>query len=559
MTATSSNDKNVIHLDCLVVGAGFGGMYAVHRLRSMGLSLHAIEAGGGVGGTWYWNRYPGARCDVMSIDYSYSFSDEIMQEWTWSEVFAQQPEILAYANFVAKKLDLLRSYSFNTRAVKIHFDDVQEVWSIQTDSGCVYRVKYLVMATGPLSMPKPLDIPGVDAFQGQLFQAQKWPHTPVDFAGKRVGLIGVGSSGIQIAPVVAEQCEHLTVFQRTPSFTLPARTHPLTPEFVSQIKANYPHLRRMARTTFTGGVRAVSTRPFYSVLPEERKKLMSEAWDDGALTFIGLFSDLLFHPEANEEVAEFVRSKIDEVVKDPATAEKLKPRGYPIFARRPCLDTNYYETFNRDNVRLVDCVADPIEEITATGIRTSSEEIKLDIIIAANGYDALTGAMLAIDVTGKGGASLKKHWAAGARSYLGLMMAGFPNLFIVAGANGPSALANFVVLNEQNVDWAAKCIDHLRNSGLSTLEPTPEAEERWMDEIHSLANSSLYPRANTWYTGANVAGKPRGIPFYLGGLKRYIEECNGAIEDFRHFKFSRLNASASTSPESTVAVMAEES
>lgn len=529
----------VVSFDCLVVGAGFGGMYAVHRLRQMGLTLHAIEAGGGVGGTWYWNRYPGARCDVMSIDYSYSFSNEIMQEWTWSEVFAAQPEILAYANWVAEKLDLLRDYSFDTRAVTIAFDDAREIWSVQTDTGICYEVKYLVMATGPLSMPKPLDIPGSENFAGQLLQAQKWPHHPVDLSGKRVGLIGTGSSGIQITPVVAEQCGHLTVFQRTPSFTLPARTHALDPEYIAQIKAHYPHLREVAKGTFTGGIRPVSTRPFFSVTPAERKKLMDDAWEEGALAFLGLFSDLLFDAEANEIVADYVRAKIDDVVEDSQVAELLKPRGYPIFARRPCLDTNYYETFNRSNVTLADCLSDPIEEITANGIRTAKGHFDLDVIIAANGYDALTGAMLAIDITGKNGARLSDHWQQGARSYLGLMMPGFPNLFMVAGANGPSALANFILLNEQNVDWIARCIEHLRCNGLSTLEPKAAAEDRWMAELQVFAARSLYPRANTWYTGSNIEGKPQGIPFYLGGLPRYREACDRAIEDFQNFEFTK--------------------
>lgn len=538
MNSPTINSNGATRLDCLVVGAGFGGMYAVHRLRQLGLSLHAIEVGGGVGGTWYWNRYPGARCDVMSIDYSYSFSNEIMQEWTWSEVFATQPEILAYANWVAEKLDLLRDYSFNTRAVAIAFDNERELWTVETDTGTIYEVKYLVMATGPLSMPKPLDIPGSENFTGQLLQAQKWPHQAVEFAGKRVGLIGTGSSGIQITPVVAELCEHLTVFQRTPSFTLPARTHKLDPEFISQIKAHYPHLREVAKGTFTGGIRPVSTRPFFSVTPEKRQKLMDEAWEEGALEFIGLFSDLLFDAEANECVADYVRAKIDQVVEDPEAAELLKPRGYPIFARRPVLDTNYYETFNRANVTLADCITDPIEEITATGIRTSRGHVELDIIIAANGYDALTGAMLAIDITGRGGARLSDHWQNGARSFLGLMMPGFPNLFMVAGANGPSALANFVLLNEQNVDWIARCIEYLQHENLSTLEPVREAEARWMEELKGLAERSLYPRANTWYTGSNIEGKPRGIPFYLGGLARYREACDRAIESFDQFAFT---------------------
>ena len=538
-SATEPREKTVVRLDALVVGAGFGGMYATFRLRNMGLSMHAIEAGGNVGGTWYWNRYPGARCDVMSIDYCYSFSNEVMQEWTWSEVFAKQPEILAYANFVADKFDLRSSYSFDTRAVKIRFDDDRQLWSVETDSGTVYEVTYLVMATGPLSIPKMLDIQGVETFKGEIYQAQKWPHHPVELKGKRVGLIGVGSTGIQIAPVVAEEAEHLTVFQRTPSFTLPARTHPVSPDYVAQIKAHYPHLRAIAKTTFTGGVRPVSTRPFFSVTPDQRKQLMDEAWERGGLDFLGLFSDLLFHAEANEEVANYVRDRIGQVVEDPETAEKLKPRGYPIFARRPCLDSGYYEAFNRPNVSLADCIADPIQEITETGIRTIERHIELDVIIAATGYDALTGAMLAIDIIGRNGASLNERWKAGSRTYLGLMMAGFPNLFIIAGANGPSALANFVLLNEQNVDWACECISHLRANDFATLEPTTEAEDRYMRDVYALADRTLYNQADTWYTGTNIAGKPRGVPFYTGGLARYTQLCSAAIEDFRHFEFTR--------------------
>lgn len=534
----ASSAETIVRLDALVVGAGWGGMYAVHKLRGMGLAMHAIEAGGDVGGTWYWNRYPGARCDVMSIDYSYSFSEEIMQEWTWSEMFATQPEILAYANFVADKLALRKSYSFNTRAVQIRFDDDRQIWSVRTDTGIIYEVDYLVMATGPLSQPKLLDIPGTEIFQGDIYQAQKWPHKPVDLAGKRVGLIGVGSTGIQITPVVAEQAAHLTVFQRTPSFTLPARTHALSDDYVTQIKAHYPQLREMARNSLTGGIRAMSSRPLFSVTPEERSRLMDDAWEVGGLAFLGVFADLLFNQQANDIVADYVRDKISTVVEDADTAEKLKPRGYPIFARRPCLDSGYYEAFNRDNVSLVDCLTDPIQAITPTGIRTTETHVDLDVIIAATGYDALTGAMLAIDITGRGGVSLNDHWAAGARSYLGLMMPGFPNLFVVAGANGPSALANFFLLNEQNVDWLCDCIDHLRANDLATMEPTETGEAEYMETLNALSGRSLYPQANTWYTGSNIVGKPRGVPFYLGGLQRYREVCTAAIQDFRHFRFT---------------------
>lgn len=533
--SSKAPDAGVTRLDAFVIGAGFGGMYAIHRLRGMGLDVHAIEAGKDVGGTWYWNRYPGARCDVMSIDYSYSFSDAIQQEWTWTEQFAAQPEILAYANFVATTLDLRRSISFETRAKSVVYDDARRLWVIESEAGAVFETTYLVMATGPLSAPKLLDIPGANRFAGPIYQAQRWPHEPVDLAGKRVGVIGTGSTGIQIVPVVAKEAGHLYVFQRTPSFTLPMRNRPLEPDYVAQVKAHYPALRAVARNTFTGGVRPVSTRPLFSVTVEERNALMEEAWEKGGLSFLGLFSDLLSNQAANDIVADFVRGKIGEMVSDPVTAEALKPRGYPIFARRPCLDTDYYETYNRANVTLVDCLTDPIAEVIETGIRTRDRHIDLDVIIAATGYDGLTGAMLAIDIRGRDGRLLSEKWSGGARSHLGLMMAGFPNLFIVAGANGPSALANFVLLNEQNVDWACDCIAHLRANGLATIEPTADAEEGWMDQVAALSSQSLMPKANTWYTGANIAGKPRVFSIYMGGLARYRETCAVAAQGYHDF------------------------
>ena len=528
----------VTRLDMLVVGQGFGGMYMLHRARSMGLEVQAIEAGDDVGGTWYWNRYPGARCDVMSIDYSYSFSDEIMQEWTWSEQFAAQPEIWAYAKWVADKLDLRRSIQFETRATSVTYDDARRVWTVETDRGGVLDVTYLVMATGPLSIPKGLDVPGAERFRGDIHLSGRWPRQPVDFAGKRVGVIGTGSTGIQIVPVVAEQAEQLVVFQRTPSFTMPMRNRKLEPSYVAQIKEHYPELRAFARNTFTGGVRPLSTRPVFSIPAEERERLMEKGWQEGALEFLGLFSDVLFNQKANDVVADFVRRKIAETVHDPATAEILTPRGYPIFARRPCLDTRYYEAFNRPNVSLVDCINEPITEITEAGIRTGQREIELDIIIAATGYDGLTGAMLAVDVKGRDGASLREKWAGGAQSHLGLMMAGFPNLFMIAGANGPSALANFVLLNEQNADWICDCIQFMDAHGHHSIEPTAEAEARYMALVSDIASRSLMPKANTWYVGANIPGKPRFFPIFAGGLNRYRDMCSEtAAAGYRGFVF----------------------
>jgi cation diffusion facilitator CzcD-associated flavoprotein CzcO len=528
----------VTRLDAIVIGTGFGGMYALHRVRGMGLAVRAIEAGDDVGGTWYWNRYPGARCDVMSIDYSYSFSDEIQQEWTWSEQFAAQPEILAYARFVADKLDLKRDISFETRATSVVYDDEACLWRVATDRGDLFEATYCLMATGPLSVPKQVDIPGASRFKGALYLSGKWPHRPIDFTGKRVALIGTGSSGIQIVPVVAEQAEHLYVYQRTPSFTLPMRNRKLDDDYVAHIKKHYPALRGVARHSLTGGVRPISSRPLFSLPPDECRQLMEEAWQHSGLRFLGLFSDLLINREANEVVAEFVRGKIAEVVKDPDTARRLTPRGYPIFARRPCLDTGYYESFNRDNVTLKDCLTDPILEITETGIRTAEDDVDVDIIIAAIGYDALTGAMLSIDVKGKGGRSLNRKWADGGRSYLGLLIEGFPNLFVIAGPNGPSALANFIILNEQNVDWICDCIEHMRINGLRAVEADLDAEDRWMRKVTELGSRSLYPTANTWYTGANVPGKARTFPVYIGGLGRYREICaDAAAEGYRGLSF----------------------
>ena len=515
-------------LDALVIGMGFGGMCMLHMAREAGLSVHAIEAGDDVGGTWYWNRYPGARCDVMSIDYSYSFLNEIQQEWTWSEKFAAQPEIFAYARFVANKLDLHRDTSFKTRATGIAWDDTRRLWTVETDTGEVYEASYCIMATGPLSVPKGIDIPGRETFTGDIYLSGRWPQHPVDFSGKRVGIIGTGSTGIQAVPVVAEQAAHLHVFQRTPSFTIPMRNHPLTAEYMAQIKAHYPRLRTIARSTHTGGVRPVSTRPMFSVSKEEAQRLLEEGWREGGQAIFGLFSDLLYHEETNEVVAEFVRGKIREVVNDPATAEVLIPRGYPIFTRRPCLDSGYYETFNRSNVTLVDCIAEPIEAITPAGIRTGKREIPLDIIIGATGYDGLTGAMMAVDIKGRGGRSLREKWAGGAHSYLGLMMEGFPNLFMIAGANGPSALANFVILNEENARWIVRCIADLRKHGHAAIEPMPEAEDRYMALLSEIAGRSLIPKAKSWYVGANIPGKAHFFPIFAGGFSRYIEMCNAA-------------------------------
>jgi cation diffusion facilitator CzcD-associated flavoprotein CzcO len=533
------NSDILLKADAVVVGAGFGGMYMVHRLRSMGLSVIGVEAGGNVGGVWYWNRYPGARCDVFSIDYSYSFSDEIQKEWTWSEEYSAQPEILAYANFVADKLDIRKAFHFNTRVCAADFDDERSIWVVKTDQGQAIEATYCVMATGPLSIPKEIDIPDYRTFKGRIIRASKWPHEAVSFKGQRVGVVGTGSSGIQIIPIVAQEADELFVFQRTPSFTFPMRNKPLDADYCQQVKAQYETLRFIGRNSFTGGIRPISTRPMFSVTVQEREELLEDAWRKGGRVLMGLFSDVLINPQANEILADFVRGKIAEIVDDPDTAARLMPRGYPILSRRPCLDTNYYETYNRPNVHLIDCVTDPIERLTERGVKTREREIDLDTLILATGFDGLTGAMLAVDIKGRGGQPLADKWKAGVKSYLGLAVSGFPNLFMLCGATGPSALANIIILNEENADWIATCIDYMRKNKISTIEAHEDAETEWVGTVAAMADKSLISKGNTWYTGANIPGKPREFPIYIGGLNKYREICETvAKDDYRGFLLS---------------------
>lgn len=535
----------VTRVDVIVVGAGFAGMYAVYKFREAGKKVVGIEAGGDVGGVWYWNRYPGARCDLMSVDYSYGFSPEIEQEWTWSEQFAAQPEILAYANFVADKLALRPHFKFNTRVTSAVWDESARVWRATTDAGETMEAPYCVMATGPLSIPKDPDIAGIDRFKGRLLRAQKWPHKPVSFAGKRVGVIGTGSTGVQIVQTIGREAGELFVFQRTPSFTLPMRNHVLEAEYIAEMKRHYRAMREAMRNNPTGGTRPATSRPFFSLPPSQRRQVMEQAWINGGHTFLGSFADLLSNQEANDQVADFVRGKIDEIVKDRKTAEALKPRGYPIFARRPCLDTEYYETYNLPNVHLVNVAEDPIVEITEKGIRTQSGETELDVLIFATGYDALTGALLAFDVIGRDGRSLKDKWKEGPRSYLGFMLEGFPNLFAPSGPNGPAALANLITVAEHDVDWIADMIAYMEANGLRTVEPTAAAEDGWMHLVATLAEKSLIRKANTWWVGANVKGKPQGLTMFIGGFHKYRELCEAAAKDRpANFVFDRAKTSA---------------
>ncbi len=513
-------------LDAVVVGAGFSGLYMLHRLRELGLSTRVYEAADGVGGTWYWNRYPGARCDSESYYYSYSFSDEIQQEWEWTCRYPEQPEILRYLNYVADKLDLRRDIQFNTRVTAARYDEQTNRWDIETAAGDRVSAKFLITAVGCLSAAQMPDIKGRETFEGQWYHTGKWPHEGVDFTGKRVGIIGTGSTAIQAIPVIAKQADHLTVFQRTPNFTVPAKDHPLTAEAQRQIKTTYDQIRRKNRESVFGMPFDPAEKSALEVPAEERQRLYDSLWDYGGFKFLlSSYSDLILNNEANETAAEYVRSRIREIVKDPVTAEMLSPRTHPIGTKRPPIDTDYYETFNRDNVTLVDIRSAPIEAITRTGIRTRDAEYELDCIVFATGFDAMTGTLFNLGISGKGGVALREKWADGPHTYLGVAAAGFPNLFIITGPGSPSVLSNMPVSIEQHVEWIADCIHYLRDRNLDSIEATEQAQQAWDAQVIEIANATLFPQADSWYMGANIPGKPRVFMPYAGGVGTYRQLC----------------------------------
>ena len=513
--------------DAVIVGAGFAGLYMLHRLRQQNLSVRVIEAGSDVGGTWYWNRYPGARCDVESMQYSYSWDADLQQDWRWSERYAGQAEILRYIGHVADRFDLRRDIAFGTRVTEAAFDDTNRRWTVRTDQGETLRARFCIMATGALSAARIPDIPGLPDFKGKTYHTGDWPQDGVDFTAQRVGVIGTGSSAIQLIPAVAEQAAHLTVFQRTPNFSLPARNEKLAAEYEAYWKQNYPALRQKAREEMRSGtLYDYSTRTALETPEPDRTTEYEQRWDKGGANFMHAFKDLLLDKDANHTAAEFVRAKIRATVQDRATAEALCPTDYPIGTKRICLDSGYFETFNRGNVTLVDLRQTPIEAITAGGIRTTGGVHELDAIIFATGFDALTGSLLAVDIKGAGGLSLREKWAHGPRNYLGLMVHGFPNLFTVTGPGSPSVLSNVVHSIEQHVDWLADCIAHMHAHGIDRIEPEQAAEDRWVDHVREVASSTLYPSAASWYMGANIPGKPRVFLPYIGGTNTYRRLCD---------------------------------
>ena len=533
-------------LDVVIVGAGLAGLYAIRRLRGMGLTVRAYEAGSGVGGTWFWNRYPGARCDVESLEYSYSFSDDLQQDWKWPERYGNQPEILQYINHVADRFDLRRDVQLNTRVVSALFDSKADEWTVTTDAGEIIRARYCVMASGNLSTPRVPDFKGIHDFKGKWYHSGLWPHEGVDFTGLRVGVVGTGSSGVQMIPIVAHQAKHLTVFQRTANFSLPARNGPMEPERERNHKADYPARRRAAYDTpFAIGGYPKPTKSALEASSDERQAAYEAKWQEGgSISYLYAYTDLLVNKEANDTASEFVRNKIRGIVRDQKTAELLAPKDHPIGTKRLCLDTGYYETYNRDNVTLVDVRSDPIQEITPTGLRTGKQEFELDAIVFATGFDAMTGALREIDIRTTDGAVLADHWEGGPLTYLGLMVAGFPNMFVITGPGSPGVKTQMIASIEQHVDWIAGCLDHLNKHQLDRIEPTPKAESEWVSHVNQVADSTLYPLANSWYMGANIPGKPRVFMPYVGGFDRYKRRCDEvATKGYEGFTLSRHKAS----------------
>jgi cyclohexanone monooxygenase len=530
-------------LDVAIVGGGLAGLYAIHRLRKLGLKIRAYEAGSGVGGTWFWNRYPGARCDVESLEYSYSFDAELQQDWKWPERYGTQPEILKYINHVADRFDLRRDVQLDTRIKSARFDGKANEWTLKTEAGEEIRARHVVMAAGNLSTPRVPNFKGIHDFKGKWYHTGLWPHEGVDFSGLRVGAVGTGSSGVQMIPIIAQQAKHLTVFQRTANFSLPARNEPMTDARERPHKENYPARRAAAQETpFAIGGYPRPTQKTLEVPAEERAKTYEAKWQEGgSISYLYSYTDLLVNKEANDTASEFVRNKIRAMVKDPVTAELLAPKSHPIGTKRLCLDTNYYETYNRPNVRLVDVRSDPIEEITATGLKlTSGATHELDALVFATGFDAMTGALNEIDIRTNDGAVLRDHWLGGPLTYLGLMVAGFPNMFVVTGPGSPGVKTQMIASIEQHVDWIADCIDHLHQHQLDRIEPTPQAETDWVSHVNQVADSTLYPLANSWYMGANIPGKPRVFMPYVGGFDRYKKHCDAiAAKGYEGFTLSR--------------------
>jgi len=531
------------HFDALVVGAGVGGLYALHRLRDkLGMNVQVLEAGNDVGGTWYWNRYPGCRCDVESLEYSFSFDPELEQEWSWPERYGNQPEILSYVQHVADRFDLRRNIQFETRVNHATYDRDTNLWTLETAAGEVFQAPVCIMATGNLSIPRVPDFPGLDDFKGETYHTGLWPHEGVDFTGKRVGVIGTGSSGVQSIPIIAKQAADLTVFQRTPNFILPAQNGPLDKEREAQHKATYRERRNAAwDTPFGIAGYPPPTKSALEVSEEERNRLYEEKWQDGgSISFLYTFTDLLTNEEANATAAEFVHNKIRQIVKDPETAELLCAKDHPMGTKRLVLDTGYYETYNQPHVHLVNVREAAIASLTEKGLRLEDgREFALDAIVFATGFDAMTGALKEIDIQTTEGRTLNQDWEAGPYTMLGIMSAGFPNMFMITGPGSPGVKSQMILSCEQHVDWIVDCLQHMRENDQVAIEPTEDAQYDWTMHVKQVADQTLYPKAASWYMGANIPGKPRVFMPYVGGVHAYKQKCEEVVaKGYEGFTFT---------------------
>ena len=536
-----SNQTNTGHFDAVVIGAGFAGLYMLYKLRQLGLKAQVFETGDGVGGTWYWNRYPGARCDVESMQYSYSFSEALQQEWEWTERYPKQAEILRYINHVADRFDLRSSIQLKTRVASAIYDDAGNQWTVQTDRGDKVTARFVISAGGCLSAARVPDVPGLADFKGRQYHTGNWPHEPVDFAGQRVGIIGTGSSGIQSIPQIAKQAAHVVVFQRTPNFSIPAWNRQLPSDEQRAWKANYAEHRKKAKTTRSGVLYDYSQYASADVSATERHSEYERRWAKGGANFTHAYNDIYSNKAANDDAAEFVRNKIRSTVKDAKTAALLAPTDHAIGTKRICVDTDYYETFNQPNVSLVDLRATPIEAIVAAGIKTKAGIHALDSIVFATGYDAVTGALDRIDIRGNQGLALKEKWEGGPRTYLGLMVAGFPNFFLITGPGSPSVLTNVIMAIEQHVEWIADCLAHMQAHKLAVAEPLAQAETDWVAHVNEVASKTLFTGTQSWYMGANIPGKPRVFLPYIGGLGTYTTICDEVVADgYRGFNFQAI-------------------
>lgn len=544
MRGNDVKNQPIKEVDAVILGAGFAGLYMLHQLKSKGFSTIVYETGDGVGGVWYWNRYPGARCDIESIYYNYTFSKELYEEWTWTSRFPEQEEILRYLNYVADRLKLRSNIQFNTRVKAAHFDEEQHKWLVHLNDGHQVIAKYFITGIGCLSAANVPKFQGLDQFSGKWYHTGHWPHEKVDFTGKRVGIIGTGSSGIQAIPVIAKEAKHLTVFQRTPQYTIPARNHLYDEDFIRETKGNFENLKHAMRNSVSGTPFAYNHPSAIEDSEHHRQEVFEEAWAQGGFAFASTYKDLLTNEQSNEKAAAFIRSKIRETVQDPTVAEKLCPK-YMYGTKRQVLDSDYFETYNRDNVLLVDVKESPILEITETGVQTANDHFELDIIIFATGYDGMTGPLFKIDIRGRNGVTLKDKWENGAsvQTYLGLATANFPNLFMITGPESPSVLVNMPIAIEQHVEWIAQCIDYLREHDIDVMETNAEAEQAWSKHCREIANETLYVKGDSWYTGANIAEKPRSFLIYLGGFDYYTKCCQEVAQNnYEGFQLLKLKS-----------------